>query len=105
MAVRDVMAEASPVLLEPIMKVQAIVPEVNYGSVQGSLIAKRGVIVDTHSHSSMVVIDAMVPLAEMFGYSSEIRSMTAGRGTFVMEPLCYEKVPEQISEKILSGSY
>ena len=105
MAVRDVMAEASPVLLEPVMKVQAVVPEVNYGSVQGSLIAKRGIIVNTHSHGSMVVIDAMIPLAEMFGYSSEIRSMTAGRGTFVMEPLCYEKVPEQISEKILSGSY
>ena len=58
-------------------------------------------ITDSHSHGNMRVIDAKVPLAEMFGYSSQIRSATAGRGSYTMEPLCYEKVPEQISEKIL----
>lgn len=105
LAIHDVVEKAGPVLLEPIMKVQAVVPEDNYGSVQGSIIAKRGVITDTHMHGTMRVIDANVPLAEMFGYSSDIRSMTAGRGTFVMEPFSYEKVPDQISEKILSGYY
>lgn len=104
-AARDILEKAGPVILEPVMKVQAVVPESNYGSVQSSLIAKRGIITDSHSHINMRVLDAKVPLSEMFGYSSEIRSMTAGRGTFVMEPLNYEKVPSQISEKILIGFY
>jgi elongation factor G len=85
------------------MRVQAVVPEANYGAVQGSLIAKRAEITDTRLHGTMRVIDAKVPLAEMFGYSGQIRSVTGGRGSFSMEPLNYEKVPEQISEKILMG--
>jgi elongation factor G len=103
LAVREAMQNAVPVLLEPVMRVQAVVPEVNYGVVQGGLIAKRGEITDTHLHGNMRVIDAKVPLAEMFGYSGQIRSATGGRGSFSMEPLNYEKVPEQISEKILMG--
>ena len=58
-------------------------------------------ITDTRLHGNMQVIDAKVPLAEMFGYSGDIRGVTSGRGSFSMEPLSYEKVPEQISEKIL----
>jgi elongation factor G len=104
-AVDEAMKEARPILLEPIMRVQAVVPEANYGAVQASLISKRGMITDTHLHGNMRVIDANIPLAEMFGYSSEIRGLTAGRGSFSMEPLRYEKVPEQISEKILSSYY
>ena len=84
------------------MKVQAVVPEANFGSVQGSLIAKRGMITDTRMHGNMRILDAQVPLVEMFGYAGEIRGMTAGRGNFSMEPYTYEKVPEQISEKILA---
>jgi len=103
MAVQEAVENAGPILLEPVMRVQAVVPESNYGTVQGSLIAKRGVITDTHLHGNMRVIDAKVPLAEMFGYSGQIRSATGGRGSFSMEPLNYEKVPEQISEKILMG--
>ena len=103
MAVQEAIQNAGPVLLEPVMRVQAVVPEVNYGAVQGSLIAKRGEVTDTHMHGNMRVIDAKVPLAEMFGYSGQIRSATSGRGSFSMEPLSYEKVPEQISEKILMG--
>ena len=102
MAVREAMEKAEPVLLEPIMKVQAVVPEANFGSVQGSLIAKRGMITDTRMHGNMRILDARVPLVEMFGYAGEIRGMTAGRGNFSMEPYTYEKVPEQISEKILA---
>ncbi|OQY07992.1 MAG: elongation factor G [Planctomycetales bacterium 4572_13] len=103
LAAQDAIQNAGPILLEPVMRVQAVVPEANYGTVQGSLIAKRGEVMDTHMHGNMRVIDAKVPLAEMFGYSGQIRSATSGRGSFSMEPLSYEKVPEQISEKILMG--
>jgi elongation factor G len=105
LAVSDGLSKANCVLLEPIMRVQVVVPESNYGVVQGMLISKRGLIDDTHPHGSMRIMDAKVPLAEMFGFSSEIRSITAGRGSFVMEPLTYERVPEQISEKILANAY
>jgi elongation factor G len=105
LAVSDGLSKAKCVLLEPIMKVQVIVPESNYGVVQGMLVSKRGIIVGSRGHGSMRVLDAKVPLAEMFGFSSEIRSVTAGRGSYVMEPLTYERVPEQISEKILSNAY
>ncbi len=103
LAAQEAIQNAGPILLEPVMRVQAVVPEANYGTVQGSLIAKRGEITDTHMHGNMRVIDAKVPLAEMFGYSSQIRSATSGRGSFSMELLSYEKVPEQILEKILMG--
>jgi len=105
LAIREALEKGECVLLEPIMRLEAIVPESYYGPVQGSLIAKRGVITGTRLHGQMRVIDANVPLVEMFGYAGELRGLTAGRGSFSMEPLCYEKVPEQISEKILSGWY
>jgi elongation factor G len=105
LAIREVLNHAGPILLEPIMKVQVVVPEASFGAVHGSLISKRGMITDSWLHGNMRVIEAKVPLAEMFGYSGDIRSATAGRGSFSMEPLSYEKVPEQISEKILSGHY
>jgi len=103
LAVREAMPKAGPVLLEPIMRVQVIVPESYFGTVQGNLISKRGVITDSKQHGAMRVIDAKVPLSEMFGYSSQIRGSTAGRGSYTMEPMCYEKMPEQISEKILQS--
>jgi elongation factor G len=105
LAIQNVLKKAGCILLEPVMKVQVVVPEANYGSVQGNLIARRGMITDTHLHGNMRVIDAKVPLAEMFGYSGEIRGATAGRGSFSMEPFNYERVPEQISEKILLNYY
>jgi elongation factor G len=100
-AVEKALVQAGPVLLEPVMKLQAVVPEANFGPVQSNLLGKRGLITDCRIHGNMRVIDAKVPLAEMFGYSSEIRSATAGRGTFTMEPLSYEKVPEQIARQII----
>ena len=100
-AVEKAIKEAGPVLLEPIMRLQVVVPQNCFGAVQGSLLAKRGLITDCHTHGNMQVIDAKAPLVEMFGYSSEIRSATAGRGTYTMEPLSYEKVPEQIAEQIV----
>ena len=101
MAIETVLKKANSVLLEPVMKLQIVVPESYFGAVQGDLLGKRGLITDSRVHGTMRIIDAKVPLSEMFGYSSEIRSATAGRGTFTMEPLSYEKVPEQLSKKIL----
>ena len=100
-AIEKALKDGGPVLLEPIMRLQAIVPQANFGAVQGSLLAKRGLIVGCRVHGNMQVIDAKVPLVEMFGYSSEIRSVTAGRGSFTMEPLSYERVPDQIAEQIV----
>jgi elongation factor G len=100
-AFEKALKEAGPVLLEPVMRVQAVVPESALGAVQGDLLAKRGVILDCRVHGSMRVIDAKVPLVELFGYSSDIRSLTAGRGSFTMEPMTYERVPEQVAKGIL----
>jgi elongation factor G len=100
-AIKNILTKAGSVLLEPVMKLEVIVPEANFGIVQGGLLSKRGFITDSKVHAKMRTIDAMVPLSEMFGYSSEIRSVTAGRGTFTMEPCKYEKVPEQIAAQIL----
>ena len=101
-AVENALKIAGPVLLEPVMKLEVEVPDSYFGVVQSNLLAKRGFITDTRAHGNMRTIDAMVPLAEMFGYSSQIRSATAGRGTFTMEPMSYERVPEQIAQKVIS---
>jgi elongation factor G len=100
-AIENALKIAGPVLLEPVMKLEVEVPDTYFGVVQSNLLAKRGLITDTRAHGNMRTIDAMVPLAEMFGYSSQIRSATAGRGAFTMEPMSYEKVPEQIAQKVI----
>jgi len=100
-AVEKAVKQATPILLEPVMRLQVVVPQASFGAVQGNLLAKRGLIKDCWIHGNMQVIDAKAPLVELFGYSSEIRSLTAGRGTFTMEPLNYEKVPEQIAKQIV----
>ena len=100
-AVEQALKKAEPVLLEPIMKLQVAIPQAYFGVVQGSLLGKRGLITDSKTHGNMRIIDSKVPLAEMFDYSSEIRSLTAGRGSFTMEPCSYEKVPEQLAKKII----
>jgi len=100
-AIESALKKAEPVLLEPLMRLEVVVPESYFGAVQGNLLGKRAVITDTRVHGMMRVIDAKAPLAEMFGYSSDIRSLTAGRGVFTIEPLTYEKVPEQLAQKII----
>ena len=101
MALEKAIREAGPVLLEPVMRVQAVVPESGFGAVQADLLARRGLIRDCRVHGNMRIVDATVPLVELFGYSSDIRSLTAGRGSFTMEPLSYERVPEQVAKAIL----
>jgi elongation factor G len=102
LAIREAIKKARPVLLEPIMKLEVSVPEADFGVVQGNIISKRGMITDTRAHGNIRIFDAKVPLSEMFGYSGELRGITSGRGTFMMEPATYERVPEQIAEKILT---
>jgi len=100
-AAENALKVAEPVLLEPVMWLQVAVPESCFGVVQSNLLAKRGLITNTRVHGKMRIIDARVPLVETFGYSSQIRGATAGRGTFTMEPMSYERVPDQIAKKII----
>ncbi len=101
-AFEKALKEAGPVLLEPVMRVQVSVPDAYFGAVQADLLSKRGLISDCRVHGSVRIVDARVPLVELFGYSSDIRSLTAGRGSFTMEPLSYEQVPDQVAKGILS---
>ena len=93
---------AGLVLLEPIMKVEVIVPEKFLGDVVGDLSAKRGKILEMKERGMMKVIDAFVPLAEMFGYATKLRSMTEGRGNFTMQFDHYEEVPQNVTKQIIS---
>ncbi len=101
MAFQDGAKRANPVLLEPIMKLEVVVPEKFLGDVVGDLSSKRGLIESMHDRAMMKVIDAKVPLAEMFGFATKLRSMTEGRGTFTMEFSCYKEVPSNIIEEIM----
>ena len=102
MAFKEAARLADPILLEPIMKVVVIVPDDYFGTVQGNLIARRGEIQGFEDRSGLKQINARVPLAEMFGYATDLRSQTQGRGQYVMEPDGYKPVPKSISEKIIS---
>ncbi|GMO53590.1 MAG: elongation factor G [Candidatus Endomicrobiellum trichonymphae] len=101
MAFKDACRKASPVILEPIMKTEVIVPEEYMGDVIGDLNSRRGKIVSMESKNKVQHIKANVPLAEMFGYSTTLRSLTQGRGNYSMEPSHYEEIPSQIADKIL----
>ncbi|MFA6981583.1 MAG: elongation factor G [Patescibacteria group bacterium] len=94
---------ADPYLLEPIMSLEVVTPEGFMGDVIGNLAGRRGKVGGTKTRGNAVVIDAMVPLAEMFGYATDLRGMTQGRASFTMEPSHYEEVPAQVAEKIISG--
>ncbi len=102
-ATREGCKRAKPVILEPIMKVEVTIPEQYLGEVMGDLSSRRAQIEGTKVRGNAQVIKASVPLADMFGYATTVRSLTSGRGTFNMEPSRYEKVPENIAQKIISG--
>jgi elongation factor G len=101
MAFQDGAKRANPVLLEPIMKLEVVVPEKFLGDVMGDISSKRGLVESMHDRGMMKVIDAKVPLGEMFGFATKLRSMTEGRGTFTMEFFCYKEVPANITEEIV----
>ena len=99
-AFKDACKKANPVLLEPIMKVEVVVPEEYMGSVNGDISSRRGQVEEMSDRGNNKVIDAKVPLSEMFGYATDLRSMTQGRGSYTMEFLHYAEVPRNILEKI-----
>ncbi|OUW62108.1 MAG: elongation factor G [bacterium TMED198] len=101
MAFKDAAKKASPILLEPIMDLEVTVPEDYFGSVMGDLTSRRGKVGGTTIRNKMQVIRATVPLAQMFGYATELRSITQGRAIFTMQFLHYDTVPKMISEKLL----
>ena len=103
MAFKEACRIADPVLLEPIMKVTVIVPEEYMGDVIGDLNSRRGEIQGFEDRSGLKQINARVPLGDMFGYATDLRSKTQGRGQYVMEPDGYKEVPKSISEKIISA--
>ncbi|MHB8232779.1 MAG: elongation factor G [bacterium] len=104
MSFKDGAKKASPALLEPIMKVEVLVPEEFMGDVIGDLNSRRGKILNLEARAGIQVINAEVPLAQMFGYSTDLRSKTQGRANYTMEFLKYEQVPKVISEEIIAKS-
>ena len=104
MALKEAKNKCKPVLLEPIMKVDVTVPEEYFGNVMGDLTSRRGRPLGQDSRGNAIMLSAMVPLAEMFGYATSLRSNTQGRGNFVMFFDHYEEVPKSISDEIIKKS-
>jgi elongation factor G len=102
MAFQEGCRQASPVMLEPIMKVEVVTPEQFMGEVIGDLNSKRGQIQEMSERGGVKVIDAMVPLAEMFGYATQLRSLTQGRASYSMEFAHYSEVPRNVVEEIIA---
>ena len=104
MALKEAKNKCKPVLLEPIMKVDIVVPEEYFGNVMGDITSRRGKPLSQESRGNSIAFAAMVPLSEMFGYATSIRSNTQGRGSFQMVPDHYEEVPKNIAEEIIKKS-
>ena len=103
MAFKEGCRKGDPVLKEPIMKVDVIVPEEYMGDVMGDLNSRRGQIQGMEARPGAQAISAFVPLSEMFGYATDLRSKTQGRGQYTMQPSHYEEVPKSIMEDIING--
>ncbi len=103
MAVQDACKKAKPVILEPMMKVEVVTPEKFMGDVTGNLSSKRGIIEGMEDRGMNKVLRAIVPLSEMFGYMTSLRSMTEGRASFTMEFLRYDIVPQNVAETIIAS--
>jgi elongation factor G len=104
MAAKDGVAKADPAILEPVMKVDVTTPEEFMGDVIGNLNSRRGHIDGIDEHGTSRVIRAQVPLAEMFGYATELRSMTQGRATYSMEFSRYAEVPTNLANELIAKS-
>ena len=102
MAFKDAMKKAGPILMEPIMKTAVIVPDEYMGDVIGDINSRRGMIQGTESRTGAIQINAHIPLSNMFGYATALRSRTQGRGQYAMEPSHYAEVPKNIAEKVIS---
>ena len=104
MAVKSGVKDAAPILLEPIMAVEVVVPEEYIGEVVGDVNGRRGRIMRMETRTKVQVIESRVPLAEMFGYATDLRSVTQGRATFHMQFSHYEPVPSSISEEVKAAA-
>jgi elongation factor G len=102
MALKDAASKAKPVLLEPVMKIEVVVPDEYMGAVNGDLISRRGRLEGMELKGATQIIRAMVPLSEMFGYATELRSRTQGRGSFTMHFGRYEEAPASVTEEVVS---
>jgi elongation factor G len=100
---REGAKSASPVLLEPVMKIEVTVPDEYMGEIMGNISSKRGQIDGSEARGNVRAITASVPLSEMFGYTTILRSLTQGRGSYSMEPSHYQEVPANVAEEIISG--
>ena len=103
MAFKDGAAKANPVILEPIMKVEVVLPDDYFGDVMGNVTSRRGTITGTDDRNGSKVIDAEIPLSEMFGYATDLRSRTQGRGNYTMQFDHYAQVPKSVAEKIIGS--
>ena len=103
MAFKDAMRKADPVIMEPIMKVVVTVPEEYLGNVIGDLNSRRGIMQNQEATPGAMQITSEVPLSEMFGYATDMRSKTQGRGQYTMEPSHYAEVPKSVSETIIAS--
>jgi elongation factor G len=104
MAIKDAVAKASPVVLEPMMKVEVTMPEEFMGDVIGDLNSRRGLIEGMDPRGSTQVVRSAVPLSEMFGYATDLRSMTQGRASYSMELSHYAEVPPNLAAELVAKS-
>jgi elongation factor G len=100
-ALKDGLKNAKPILLEPIMKVEAVTPEEYQGDIMGDLNRRRGKIMSIETKAIVTSVNAEVPLSEMFGYATSIRSLSKGRASYSMEPSHFEQVPAQVLAAVL----
>ena len=101
MGLKEGAKKAAPVLLEPIMKVEVVTPEANMGDIMGDLSSRRAKIGEMGERGNAKYIKAQVPLSEMFGYATTVRSLSQGRASFTMEPSHYEEVPANVAKGII----
>ena len=104
LAFKEAVKKAESTLMEPVMKVEIVVPDDYLGAVVADLNSRRGRLTGTDQNGDLHVVDALVPLSEMFGYATELRSRSQGRGTFTMQFAQYESVPKNVASKILGSA-
>jgi elongation factor G len=104
MALKEAAKKCNPVILEPIMKIEVTVPEQYYGDVLGDIARRRGLVTGESQRSNAKIIEAEVPLSEMFGYVTDLRSMTQGRGNYVMQFDHYGECPRYVQDEIIKKS-
>jgi elongation factor G len=103
-AVKEAFKKAGPIILEPLMKVEVTTPDEYQGDLLGDINRRRGTIVGIDAKGGQTILNANVPLAEMFGYATAIRSLSKGRASYSMEPLSFEQVPQSVLNVILDAA-